>query len=152
MINMILAISGKPGLYKLVSRGNKMLIVESLDAARKRQPAHATDKVVSLGDISIYTDDDKEVSLVSVLQSVKDNYDGKVVDLSPKQASAVEIKEFFEKVLPNYDRDRVRVSDMRKLLSWYNILIECGEDDFSDPYAEEGEDATEGEEATEVTE
>ena len=77
MIKMILAISGKPGLYKLISRGNKMLIVESIDAAKKRQPAYAADKIVSLGDISIYTDDDKEVSLASVLQSAKEKYDGK---------------------------------------------------------------------------
>ena len=136
---MILAISGKPGLYKLVSRGNKMLIVESLDAARKRQPAYAADKIVSLGDISIYTDDDKEVSLASVLQSVKDNYEGKVVDINAKKASSAEITAFFEKVLPNYDRDRVRVSDMRKLLSWYNILVESGEDDFSEETEEDTE-------------
>ena len=141
MIKMILAISGKPGLYKLVSRGNKMLIVESLDAARKRQPAYAADKLVSLGDISIYTDDDKEVSLASVLQSVKDNYDGKVVDLNAKKASSADITAFFEKVLPNYDRDRVRVSDMRKLLSWYNILVESGEDDFSEETEDEAEEA-----------
>ncbi|MBR3093817.1 MAG: DUF5606 domain-containing protein [Bacteroidaceae bacterium] len=141
MIKMILAISGKPGLYKLVSRGNKMLIVESLDAARKRQPAYAADKIVSLGDISIYTDDDKEVSLASVLQSVKDNYDGKVVDLNAKKASSADITAFFEKVLPNYDRDRVRVSDMRKLLSWYNILVESGEDDFSEETEDEAEEA-----------
>ena len=141
MIKMILAISGKPGLYKLVSRGNKMLIVESLDAARKRQPAYAADKIVSLGDISIYTDDDKEVSLASVLQSVKDNYYGKVVDLNAKKASSADITAFFEKVLPNYDRDRVRVSDMRKLLSWYNILVESGEDDFSEETEDEAEEA-----------
>lgn len=148
MLKMILAISGKPGLYKLVSRGSKMLIVETVDAAKKRQPAYAADKIVSLGDISIYTDDDKEVSLASVLQSVKDNYDGRVVDLSPKKASSADIIAFFEKVLPNYDRDRVRVSDMRKLLSWYNILVENGEDDFSEE-KEEGEEAQPEAEAAE---
>ena len=133
---MILAISGKPGLYKLVSRGNKMLIVESLDAARKRQPAYAADKIVSLGDISIYTDDDKEVSLASVLQSVKDNYDGKVVDLNAKKASSADITAFFEKVLPNYDRDRVYPTDVKKLLQWYNILVENGIPDFDEALQE----------------
>ena len=142
-----MAISGKPGLYKLVSRGNKMLIVESLDATKKRQPAYAADKIVSLGDISIYTDDDKEVSLASVLQSVKDNYEGKVVDINSKKANSAEIIAFFEKVLPNYDRDRVRVSDMRKLLSWYNILIESGEDDFSEEKMEGEETQPEAESA-----
>ena len=139
MIREILAISGKPGLYKLISRGNKMLIVESIDAAKKRQPAYAADKIVSLGDISIYTDDDKEVSLASVLQSAKEKYDGKVVDLHPKKASSAEMIAFMENILPNYDRDRVRVSDMRKLLSWYNILVENGEDDFEEEKKEEGE-------------
>ena len=139
MIKMILAISGKPGLYKLVSRGNKMLIVESLDAARKRQPAYAADKIVSLGDISIYTDDDKEVSLASVLQSVKDNYDGKVVDLNAKKASSAELREYFSKVLPEWDQNRVKDSHIKKLITWYNILIEAGITDFKDaePEAEE---------------
>lgn len=139
MLNTILAISGKPGLYKLVSRGNKMLIVETVDAQKKRMPAYGTDKVVSLADISIYTDDDSEVSLTSVLKSVKDKYEGKVVDMSPKKASNDEIIEFFASVLPNYDTDRVRVSDMRKVLSWYNILVGNGISDFEEPEAEAAE-------------
>lgn len=130
MLKTILAISGKPGLYKLVSRGNKSLIVETVDEKKKRMPAFGADRVVSLADISIYTDDDKEVSLASVFDSIKNNYEGKAVDLSPKKAENEEIIAFFAKVLPNYDQDRVRVSDMRKVLSWYNILINNGIDDF----------------------
>lgn len=130
MLKTILAISGKPGLYKLVSRGNKSLIVETVDEKKKRMPAFGADRVVSLADISIYTDDDKEVSLASVFDSIKTNYEGKAVDLSPKKAENEEIIAFFAKVLPNYDQDRVRVSDMRKVLSWYNILINNGIDDF----------------------
>ncbi len=132
MLKTVLAISGKPGLFRLVSRGNKMLIVETIDAAKKRMPAHGVDKVVSLADISIYTDDDKEVSLSSVLESIREKYEGKVVDLSAKKASQEEIISFFESVLPNYDTDRVRVSDMRKVLAWYNILIEDGMTSFAD--------------------
>ena len=131
MIKKVLAISGKPGLYQLISRGNKSLIVETIDEQKKRVPAFGADRVVSLGDISIYTDDDKEVSLASVFDSIKQHYDGKAVDLSPKKANQDEIIEFFAKVLPNYDTDRVRVSDMRKVLTWYNILITNGIDDFS---------------------
>ena len=131
MIKKILAISGKPGLYKLVSRGNKSLIVETVDEQKKRMPAFGAEKVVSLGDISIYTNDDKEVSLASVFESIKQNYDGNVVDLSPKKASQDDIIAFFAKVLPNYDTDRVRVSDMRKVLSWYNILISNGINEFT---------------------
>lgn len=140
MIKQILAISGKPGLYKLISRGNKSLIVETVDEQKKRMPAFGADKVVSLGDISIYTNDDNEVSLASVFTSIKDNYDGKQVDLSPKKADQDDIIAFFAKVLPNYDTDRVRVSDMRKVLSWYNILVAYGITDFEEKEEENTEE------------
>lgn len=130
MLKTVLAISGKPGLYRLVSRGNKMLIVETIDETKKRLPAHSADKVVSLADISIYTDDDNEVSLASVFESIKEKYDGKAVELSAKKADQSNIISFFEKVLPNYDTDRVRVSDMRKVLAWYNLLINDGMTSF----------------------
>lgn len=139
MLRTILAISGKPGLYKLVSRGNKSLIVETVDAQKKRMPAFGADKVVSLADISIYTDDDAEVSLPSVFESIKENYDGKAVDLSPKKASQDDVIAFFEKVLPNYDKDRVRVSDMRKVMAWYNLLIDYGITEFATKEEEETE-------------
>lgn len=140
MLKTVLAISGKPGLYRLVSRGNKMLIVETIDETKKRLPAHSADKVVSLADISIYTDDDNEVSLASVFESIKEKYDGKAVELSAKKADQSDIISFFEKVLPNYDTDRVRVSDMRKVLAWYNLLINDGMTSFVE---ENEESATE---------
>lgn len=144
MLKSILAISGKPGLYKLVSRGNKSLIVETVDTKKKRMPAFGADKVVSLADISIYTDDDSEVSLASVFESIKNNYEGKVVEISPKKGTQEEIVEFFAKALPNYDQDRVRLSDMRKVLAWYNLLIEYGITEFVSPEPEaEAEEATE---------
>jgi len=138
MIKKILAISGKPGLYKLISRGNKSLIVETVDAQKKRIPAFGADRVVSLGDISIYTNDDSEVPLGTVFESIKANYGAEPLDLSPKKASQDEIIAFFTKVLPNYDTDRVRVSDMRKVLAWYNILTADGYTDFA-PQADEAE-------------
>ncbi|MBO4674389.1 MAG: DUF5606 domain-containing protein [Bacteroidaceae bacterium] len=141
MIKKILAISGKPGLYKLISRGNKSLIVETVDEQKKRIPAFGADRVVSLGDISIYTNDDGEVSLASVFESIKQNYGDKPLDLSPKKASQDDIIAFFAKVLPNYDTDRVRVSDMRKVLAWYNILTADGITDF----VSNGEETTEEE-------
>ena len=137
MLKTILAISGKPGLYRLVSRGNKNLIVETVDAAKKRLPAFGADKVVSLADISIYTNDDSEVSLASVFESIKKNYDGKPVDMSPKKAEQDDVIAFFAKVLPNYDTDRVRVSDMRKVMSWYNMLVEYGITEFEEPKSAE---------------
>ena len=144
MIKKIHAISGKPGLYKLISRGNKSLIVETVDEQKKRIPAFGADRVVSLGDISIYTNDDSEVPLGDVFESIKANYGEKPLDLSPKKASQDDIIAFFTKVLPNYDTDRVRVSDMRKVLSWYNILTADGYTEFVSK-EEEGseEEATE---------
>lgn len=130
MMKEILAISGKPGLYKLVSRGNNMLIVETLDERKHRMPAYATDRVVSVADISIYTDDGDDTPLPGVFESIRKLYDGKTVDINHKKADNEEIIAFFEKVLPNYDTDRVRVSDMRKVIAWYNILVSAGVTDF----------------------
>ena len=106
-------------------------IVESIDEAKKRTPAHATDKIVALSDISIYTDDGKEVPLAEVFENTKKLYQGKEVDIHHKKASQNEIVEFFSKVLPQYDADRVHVSDMRKVLQWYNLLTKFGLNDFS---------------------
>lgn len=142
ILNTILAVSGKPGLYKFISRGKNMLIVETIDAAKKRMPVYSSEQVVALSDISIYTDDDSEVSLASVLHSAQEKYEGKAVDLSPKKASQNDIVAFFASILPNYDTDRVHVSDMRKLLSWYNILINAGITDFSENTPEEEEAET----------
>jgi len=148
MLKTILAIAGKPGLYKLVSRGSKSLIVETIDAQKKRMPAFGADKVVSLGDISIYTNDDKEIALAKVFENIQKEYKGQTVALSPKKAEQADIIAFFEKALPSYDRDRVHVSDMRKVLSWYNLLIEYGITDFSD---KEEEAASSEEKAPEAT-
>lgn len=126
MIREILAITGKPGLYKLVSRGNKALIVETLDEQKKRMPAYVTNQIVGLGDISVYTDDGKDIPLAQVFENVAKEFSQKTVELDYKKASSEEMKEWMQKVLPNYDTDRVRVGDMRKMLQWYNILINNG--------------------------
>ena len=132
MLKTILVISGKPGLYKLISRGNRNLIVETVDEQKKRMPVFNTERVVSLGDISIYTDDDSEIKLSEVFENIRKEYNGKAVDISAKKASEADIVAFFEKILSNYDRDRVRVNDMRKVLSWYNMLIAYGMTDFKE--------------------
>ena len=136
MIKEILAISGKAGIYKLISSGANMLIVETIDSNHKRMPAYAADKVVSIADISIYTDDGDDTPLVNVFQSISDQNEGKVVDLNHRKASNEEIIDFFKKALPNYDPDRVRQSDMRKVLSWYNILAEAGINKFVEEESE----------------
>ena len=130
MLKKILAISGKPGLYQFVSRGNKMIIVESIDENKKRMPALQSDKVVALSDISIYTDNGKEKPLAEVFENIKKIYNSQVIDINSKKASQEEIVEFFGKVMPEYDTDRVHLSDMRKVLQWYNILTKFGLNDF----------------------
>jgi hypothetical protein len=131
MLQTILAISGKPGLYKLVSRGKMNLIVETLDATKKRIPAFATDRVTSLADIAMFTDTE-DVPLKNVLTSLKNKEDGNVCAINPKKVDSKELREFFSEVLPNYDRDRVHDSDIKKLISWYNILIQNGITDFEE--------------------
>ena len=130
MIKEVLAISGKPGLYRLISRGKNMLIVESLDESKKRMPAYASDRVVAVAEISIYTDDGEDTPLVNVFDSIKKLYEGKEVDINHKKAENDEVIAFFAKALPNYDTERVRVSDMRKVIAWYNILVKAGITDF----------------------
>ncbi len=125
MLRTVLSIAGKPGLYKLVSNGRNMLIVEALDASKKRLPIHGIDKVVALGDIAMYTDDE-EVPLWQVLENVKAKCEGAVCSVDYKKASNEELADFFAEVLPNYDRDRVYMTHVRKLIQWYNILIEAG--------------------------
>lgn len=129
MLKTILSITGKPGLYKLVSHAKNMLIVESL-ADKRRVPAYAKDKVISLGDIAMYTTD-TEVPLHEVLTSVKNKENGQPTTLSPSKASTDELRTYMAEVLPNYDRERVYPSDIRKLLAWYNILVKAGITEFT---------------------
>ena len=134
----ILAITGKPGLYKLVSRGNNMLIVESL-VDGKRMPTYARDKIVALSDISMFTDTD-DVQLSEVLTSAGKKEGLKAVAMDPKKASNDELKAWFDEVLPNWDRDRVYPSDICKLILWYNILVKAGVTDFTVKEEETGEE------------
>ena len=136
MLRDILSITGKPGLYKLVSRGNNMLIVESL-LDGKRVPTYARDKIVSLGEISMYTMGE-DVSLSEVLTKLGEKEGLKVAAIDPKKADNDKLRDFFGEVLPDFDRDRVYPSDIRKLIQWYNILINAGITDFS--IEEEGEE------------
>lgn len=125
----ILSIAGKPGLYKLVSRGKMNLIVEALDETHRRQPAFATDRVTSLGDIAMYTDED-DIPLWQVFENAGKKEGGKQASISFKKASAEELHEWFSDVLPNWDRDRVHNSDIKKLIQWYDILVKAGITDF----------------------
>ncbi len=129
MLKEILAITGKPGLYKLVNRGTNMLIVESL-LDGKRMPTYARDKIVSLGEISMFTTGE-DVSLSEVLTSTGKKEGLKPVAFDPKKADNETLKQWFGEVLPDWDEDRVYPSDIRKLIQWYNILVKAGITDFT---------------------
>ena len=94
MKQTILAIAGRPGLYKLLTRGKNSLIVEALDATHKRQPTFANDRITSLNDIAMYTDGD-DMPLQQVLENVRKLEDGKKAAITPKPASGDELREYF---------------------------------------------------------
>lgn len=125
----ILSIAGKPGLYKLVSRGKMNLIVEAIDDTHRRMPAFSTDRVTSLGDIAMYTDAD-DIALWEVLVKLGEKEGLKPTSLKYKKCSSKELRAYFSEVLPNFDQDRVHDSDIKKLLQWYDILVNNGYTDF----------------------
>lgn len=128
MLKTILSISGKPGLFKLISQAKNMLIVESLQTG-KRQPAYAHEKIISLGDIAIFTDEE-DVPLSEVLNAIKEKENGAKVILDIKKADNETLRAYLAEVLPNFDRERVYPTDIKKLISWYNLLVETGNTDF----------------------
>ena len=134
MKQTILAISGKPGLYKLVSRASNSLIVEALDETHKRMPAFGTDRITSLADIAMFTETE-DVPLMKVLASMRDLEKGKESSVNFKKATSQELHEYFSKVLPEWDQDRVQNSHIKKLIQWYNILIKAGITDFEEEMA-----------------
>lgn len=128
MLKGILSISGQSGLFKLVAESKNNIIVESLET-QKRMPVYSTAKVSALEDIAIYTTEE-EVPLKDVFQAIAEKED-KGPAISHK-ASGNELKTYFEEVVPEYDRDRVYVSDIKKVLLWYNTLQQNDMLDFSE--------------------
>lgn len=144
MLKTILSISGKPGLYKLVSSAKNMIIVESL-IDKKRLPIYAKDKVVSLGDIAMYTSEGEE-PLKNVLGNIKKKENGGKTSIAPN-SKPEELYNYFGEVLPDFDKDKVYPTDIKKLLSWYNLLIDSDVDFEKDETADaagekEGEEKT----------
>lgn len=128
MLKGILSISGQSGLFKLVAESKSNIIVESLENS-KRMPVHSTSKVSALEDIAIYTENG-DVPLKEIFKAISDKENGAAA-ISPK-VSSNELKAYFEEVVPEYDRDRVYISDIKKVLLWYNILQEKELLDFSE--------------------
>lgn len=142
MLKGILAISGQQGLFKLVAESKNNIIVESLETG-KRMPAYSTTKISALEDIAIYTDS-ADVPLKDVFKAIAEKENGGAAP-SHKESSG-KLKAYFGEVLPEYDRDRVYVSDIKKVVLWYNILQEKNMLDFSE---EESEDQKENEQKEE---
>lgn len=129
----IMSVSGQSGLFRFVSQGRNGIIVESF-TDNKRSFVSASHKVSSLADIAIFTDGE-EVPLKDVLKSIHEMEPG-VPAPDPKSSPDV-LKKFMEKILPNYDRERVYMSDIKKLASWYNSLLELKLLNFDEPTPEE---------------
>lgn len=141
MLKDILSISGQSGLFKVISRGSKNLIVESLTTG-KRMPAHTTSKVISLEDIAIYTSNG-EVPFKEVLKKIAEK-EGNQPAIDHKSANDV-LKKYFIEILPDYDQNRVYVSDIKKVVLWYNQLQEKDMLNFEEEASVDEKSETEGE-------
>ena len=106
-----------------------MFIVEAVDATKKRMPVYNSDKVVMLDDIAIYTDTE-EIPLREVFAKIQEK-EGGVLPFDIKAATPEELVEYFESVMPDYDRERVYLTHIKKIYAWYNILVENGVVDFT---------------------
>lgn len=122
MLKKIISITGKPGLQKILSQGRGTLIVEDVETKR-RFPVHSRDQVVSLGDISMYTESG-DTPLGEIMQMLYDKTGGKPVD--GDSMNSEQLHQSFGEVVTDYDRLRVRDRDIKKLYKWYNLLLTDG--------------------------
>lgn len=139
----ILAIAGQPGLYRFVAQSTNGVIVESL-IDQRRMNASASSKVSALAEIAIYTESE-DMPLASVFQSIYDHTQGQ--EAISHKSSPDELKRYFATVLPEYDRERVHVSDIKKVFAWYNTLLAAGMTDFKVEEQEEQQAESAGQEA-----
>lgn len=129
MLKKILSISGKGGLFKLISHNNNVIIVESL-ADGKRFPSYPRDKVVSLNDIAMFTET-TDIPLREVLKKMFALENGGKSPVDPKADGSV-LREYMAKILPDFDKERVHNGDIKKLIQWYNLLVESGNTNFEE--------------------
>lgn len=123
LLKEVANIAGKPGLYRILKPTRTGVIVESLDEKRQRSVINTTTRVSVLSDISVYTriSDDHMMPLRGIFSALRSRY-GKDLGIDPKTATETELADFFVKVAPEYDRDRVHSSDIQKIITWYNLL------------------------------
>ena len=134
----ILVISGHGGLFKFISQGRNCVIVENL-GDQKRTTIPTTAKISMLEEIAVFTIND-DISLREVFKKIQTKENGGAA--IPHKSPDAELKKYFVEVLPEYDQDRVYVSDIRKVLMWYNLLHELGFTDFEAPEEEKKEGET----------
>lgn len=138
-LEKILSVAGKPGLYKLITQTRTGFVAESLLDGKKISVGLRSNVSV-LSEIAIYTLDE-ELPLREVFVKIQQKEDGKKTSISHKDEK-IKLEEYFFEVLPNYDEDRVYASDIKKIIQWYNILVDKGITDFS----KKEEDAVEAKE------
>jgi hypothetical protein len=143
-LSKILSISGKHGLFQVVSQLKNAVLVESL-IDKKRFPAFAHEKISSLKEISVFTTGEDK-PLKDILKALYDKFEGKAAINTKSDDKS--LKAFFLEVVPDYDQDRVYSSDIKKIINWYNMLAENNLLDFTEPTEETKEEAT-GVETTE---
>jgi len=136
MLKGILSVSGQSGLFKLLTEAKNSIVVESLDTG-KRMPVYSTSKISSLEDIAIYTEN-SDVPIKDIFKAISEKENGGP-SISEK-SSAGDLKKYFESVVPTFDRDRVYVSDMKKVITWYNSLQQKGMLDFTEVEVESKEE------------
>lgn len=134
MLREILAITGKPGLFKIINHSGKSLIVEELTTGKKF-PVSPRDRVVSLGDVAMYTEEG-ERQLGEILDVIYTSKKGEKIDM---QSAKDRLKEEFEVFVPDFDKERVHDSDIKKLFNWYNLLVDKGFSEFKEKEVEKEE-------------
>jgi len=138
MFKEIVSISGKPGLFKVISQSKNMVIVESLIDG-KRQPAFQNEKISTLNDIAMFADTG-EKPLREIFKSALELENGEKIAIDAKNASNDVLHEYFAKVLPNFDKEKIYPTDIKKFILWYNLLVEKNITNFDEPQEEENAD------------
>jgi hypothetical protein len=122
LLNDVAHISGKAGLYRILKPGRAGVIVETLDDKKVREMVNANARVSVLKDISIYTEDqNKSVVLSDLFLKIRE-LNGEKVEMDVKNASKNQLTDFMTSIMPDFDRQRVHDSDIRKIIQWYNII------------------------------
>ncbi|MCS6823008.1 MAG: DUF5606 domain-containing protein [Cytophagaceae bacterium] len=139
LLKDIASVSGKSGLFKVLKPTRNGVILESIDSQKSKLIANTSERVSILKDISIYTKgEENSIPLETILKKVYELY-GSSLNITPKSPDA-ELRAFMQKVLPNYDEERVYCSDIKKLISWYSILLANFPDMFTDGAAQQKEE------------